>query len=155
MNILDAITTRATRLADDMQTSLRRARVEGERRMLARQHRATLKELGLRAYELVKAGELPEEPLATEVAAVEAKLIEIEAKVAEIDRLRDDDESSDEAAEADADADAPDGDAERDNEEGPVADAALAAFPVLADAPPASEDSEAETEPGDAPPTDR
>ena len=92
MAVLDSIAKQANRLASDVQMSLKRARVEGERRLLQRQHRAALEELGERAYELVRAGELPEEPLATEIGAVESKLMEIEAKVAEIDSLRTDDE---------------------------------------------------------------
>lgn len=92
MAVLDSIAKQAGRLASDVQMSLRRARVEGERRLLQRQHRAALEELGERAYELVRAGQVPEEPLATEIAAVESKLMEIEAKVAEIDSLRTDDE---------------------------------------------------------------
>ena len=88
MTVLDSIAKQANRLATDVQMSLKRARVEGERRLLQRQHRAALEELGERAYELVRAGSLPEEPLATEVAAVESKLMEIEAKVAEIESLR-------------------------------------------------------------------
>ncbi|HWH13164.1 MAG TPA: hypothetical protein VNT51_00340 [Miltoncostaeaceae bacterium] len=86
MSIIDELTRQAGRIAGDVQTSIRRARVEGERRLLQRQHRAALEELGERAYALVKSGELPEAPLAAEVAAVEAKLGEIEAKAAEIDR---------------------------------------------------------------------
>jgi hypothetical protein len=88
MSVLDSLTKHANRLASDVQVSLRRARVEGERRLLQRQHRTALEELGERAYELVRAGTIPEEPLATEVAAVESKLMEIEAKVAEIESLR-------------------------------------------------------------------
>jgi|GEM_PF-674978 len=85
MSIIDELTRQAGRIAGDVQTSIRRARVEGERRLLQRQHRAALEELGERAYALVKSGELPEGPLAAEVAAVEAKLTEIETKAAEID----------------------------------------------------------------------
>lgn len=96
MTVLDTLAKQANRLATDVQTSLKRARVEGERRLLQRQHRAALEELGERAYELVRAGTLPEEPLAAEVGAVEAKLMEIEAKVAEIESMRGDEE--DEAA---------------------------------------------------------
>lgn len=88
MSVLDSLTKHANRLASDVQVSLRRARVEGERRLLQRQHRTALEELGERAYELVRAGTIPEEPLATEVAAVESKLMEIEAKVTEIESLR-------------------------------------------------------------------
>jgi len=98
MAVLDSIAKQANRLASDVQMSLKRARVEGERRLLQRQHRAALEELGERAYELVRSGELPEEPLATEIGAVESKLMEIEAKVAEIDSLRSDDEDEEAAA---------------------------------------------------------
>ncbi len=92
MAVLDSIAKQANRLASDVQMSLRRARVEGERRLLQRQHRAALEELGEKTYELVRDGTIPEEPLATEIGAVESKLMEIEAKVAEIDSLRTDDE---------------------------------------------------------------
>ncbi len=89
MSVLDKLTRQAGRLANDVQASLKRARIEGERRLLQRQHRAALEELGERAYELVRTGALPEEPLAPEIAAIESKLMELEAKVAEIDGLRD------------------------------------------------------------------
>jgi hypothetical protein len=95
MSVLDNLTKHANRLASDVQVSLRRARVEGERRLLQRQHRTALEELGERAYELVRAGTIPEEPLATEVAAVESKLMEIEAKVTEIESLRAEEEGGD------------------------------------------------------------
>lgn len=100
MAVLDSIAKQANRLASDVQMSLRRARVEGERRLLQRQHRAALEELGERAYELVRAGTIPEEPLATEIGAVESKLMEIEAKVAEIDSLRTDEEQEADGADA-------------------------------------------------------
>jgi chromosome segregation ATPase len=98
MTVLDNLAKQANRLASDVQTSLKRARVEGERRLLQRQHRAALEELGERAYELVRAGKLPEEPLAAEISAVESKLMEIEAKVTEVEGLRTEEE---EAAAAD------------------------------------------------------
>lgn len=98
MTVLDSIAKQANRLATDVQMSLKRARVEGERRLLQRQHRAALEELGERAYELVRSGGLPEEPLATEIGAVESKLMEIEAKVAEIESLRTDEEEKEEEA---------------------------------------------------------
>ena len=56
MTVLDSLAKQANRLASDVQTSLKRARVEGERRLLQRQHRAALEELGERTYELVKVG---------------------------------------------------------------------------------------------------
>lgn len=118
MTVLDSIAKQANRLATDVQTSLKRARVEGERRLLQRQHRAALEELGERAYEQVRAGSLPEEPIAAEVAAVEAKLMEIEAKVAEIDELRSEDEDEPAA------------------EPAPPQDPSRTAFPMVGETPP-------------------
>ncbi len=115
MTVLDTIAKQANRLATDVQMSLKRARVEGERRLLQRQHRAALEELGERTYELVRAGTIAEEPLATEVGAVEAKLMEIEAKVAEIESLR-----GDEAEAAGGGDDA-----------APAQDASRTAFPMV------------------------
>ena len=103
---LDTIAKQANRLATDVQLSLKRARVEGERRLLQRQHRAALEELGERTYEQVRAGELPEGPISAEIAAVESKLIEIEAKVAEVESLRGDEDEETEG-EGDATATAP------------------------------------------------
>jgi hypothetical protein len=94
MAVLDSIAKQANRLASDVQMSLRRARVEGERRLLQRQHRAALEELGERAYELVRDGTISGEAASTEIGAVESKLMEIEAKVAEIDSLRTEDEAA-------------------------------------------------------------
>jgi len=91
MSVVDQLARQASRLANDVQVSLRRARVEGERRLLQRQHRAALEDLGLRTYDLVRAGELPEEPLASELAAVEGKLIELEAKERELSRMQEED----------------------------------------------------------------
>lgn len=115
MSIIDELTRQAGRIAADVQSSIRRARVEGERRLLQRQHRAALEELGERAYELVKAGTLPGDQLAVEVAAVEAKLMEIEAKAAEIDGLKEEDGAA--APEAEAAA--------------PAADPSATAFPMV------------------------
>ena len=110
MTVLDSLAKQANRLAADVQTSLKRARVEGERRLLQRQHRAALEELGERAYELVKAGQLPEEPLAAEISAVESKLMEMVAMVAVFVGLR-------------------------EVEEAAAADPSRDAFPMVGDAP--------------------
>jgi hypothetical protein len=125
MQVLDTIARQANRLATDVQLSLKRARVEGERRLLQRQHRAALEDLGERTYEQVKAGALPEGPISAEVAAVESKLIEIEAKVAEVESLRADEEGEDaeDAAQAAPD-DVP-------------SDPSRAAFPMVDDPAPA------------------
>ncbi len=123
MQVLDTIAKQANRLATDVQLSLKRARVEGERRLLQRQHRAALEELGERAYEQVRAGAIAEGPLSAEVAAVESKLIEIEAKVAEIESLRSDDED-------DGDGTGTDGDP-REGGESAEEDPSRAAFPMV------------------------
>jgi hypothetical protein len=118
VSIIDELTRQAGRIAGDVQSSIRRARVEGERRLMQRQHRAALEELGERAYELVKAGTLPGDALAVEVAAVEAKLMEIEAKTTEIDGLREDEGAA--APEAGATAPAT-----------PATDPSATAFPMV------------------------
>jgi hypothetical protein len=102
MQVLDTIARQANRLATDVQLSLKRARVEGERRLLQRQHRAALEDLGERTYEQVRAGALPEGPISAEIAAVESKLIEIEAKVAEVESLRTEEEGEEGAAPAES-----------------------------------------------------
>ncbi len=89
MSIVDTLTRQAGRVAADIQQSVRRARLEGERRVLQRQHRAALETLGTRVFELVKSGRVAGDDLAPEIAAVEAKLMEIDAKSLEIDALRD------------------------------------------------------------------
>ena len=48
------------------------------------QHRAALEALGDRIVELVRTGALPETGIGPELATVEAKLMEIDAKSAEI-----------------------------------------------------------------------
>lgn len=99
MSIFDALTKQTGRIANDVQQSLRRARLEGERRLLQRQHRTALEALGSKAFDLVRAGRLPEGEMAPEVAAVEGKLMEIDAKVSEIDALKtDEDAGGDRAA---------------------------------------------------------
>ena len=84
MSVITTVTRTAGRLAGDVQQSVRRARLEGERRLLQRQHRAALEQLGDRVIELVRAGQLPATGIGPEIADVEAKLMEIDAKAAEI-----------------------------------------------------------------------
>ena len=103
MSVFDAVKGTAGRLAGDVQLSLRRARLEGERRVLQRQHRSALEALGARAYELTTGEGLSAGALAAEVAAVEAKLMEIDAKTAEIAALRASDEADPERAETGSD----------------------------------------------------
>ncbi len=137
MAVLDTLAKQASRLATDVQVSLKRARVEGERRLLQRQHRTALEELGERAYELVRAGTIPEDPLSPEIAAVESKLMEIEAKVAEIEGLRGDGEEAAGSEDASRTAfpmvgDTPgegDGDASKEGGPGPGWEATKRFFP--------------------------
>lgn len=116
MSLFDSLTKQTGRIANDVQQSLRRARLEGERRLLQRQHRTALEELGAKCFDLVRAGRLDEGEMSPEVAAVEGKLMEIDAKVSELDALKTDDEPG-----------ASDG------------DAAAKAFPMVGDEPPAKE----------------
>jgi chromosome segregation ATPase len=88
VSVFDSLAQQASRLATDVQASLKRARLEGERRLLQRQHRAALEDLGERTYELVRSGEIDGGKLGPELSSVESKLMEIEAKVAEIEALR-------------------------------------------------------------------
>ncbi len=119
MSVIENIASQAGRLVEDIQGSLKRARIEGERRLLQRQHRAALEALGERTYELVRAERLDGAELSPELAAVESKLMEIEAKVTELGEIR---TSGDDDAEAGQDA------------ETPPADPAATAFPMV-DAP--------------------
>lgn len=94
MKVLDGLAKQAERFATDVQSSLKRARIEGERRLLIRQHRTALEDLGERVYELVRSGQMPEGRLGPELAAVEGKLMEVDAKSAEIEDLRPADEDA-------------------------------------------------------------
>ncbi len=84
MSVVDNLTRHASRLAGDVQSSLKRARMEGERRLLQRQHRSALEELGARTYELIHSGRIDLPEVAPEVAAVDRKLFELDAKEREI-----------------------------------------------------------------------
>lgn len=112
MSIIHSMSRRASRVAGEVQQSIRRARLEGERRLLERQHRAALEDLGTRAYDLVQEGAIPADLLGPEVAAVEGRLMEIDAKATEMGR-------------GDSDADTTDTDGQRRG--------ADLAFPMLAD----------------------
>lgn len=94
MSIIDTLTNTASRLADEVQHSLRRARLEGERRVLQRQQRSGFEDLGRRVVDLVRQGRLPGDEFGPELATVEAKQMEIDARTAEIDALRDHDDDA-------------------------------------------------------------
>ena len=84
MSVITTVTRTAGRLVGDVRHAVRRARLEGERRVLQRQHRAALEQLGDRVIELVRAGQLPDTGIGPEIANVEARLMEIDATAAEI-----------------------------------------------------------------------
>jgi hypothetical protein len=88
MALLDSLARQAGRVAGDVQVSIKRARLEGERRLLQRAHRNALESLGERTLELVRGSRLDGELLAPQIAEVESALMEIDAKAAEIDALR-------------------------------------------------------------------
>ena len=92
MSVFDRVTRTAGRVAEDVQHRVRRARLEGERRVLARQQRAALEELGRRTWELSQDDRLPADLLAPEIARIEAKQMELDAKSIEIDALADPDD---------------------------------------------------------------
>jgi hypothetical protein len=98
VTLFDSIARQAGRVAGDVQVSIKRARLEGERRLLQRAHRTALESLGERALELIRQERLEEGLLAPQVAEVESALMEIDAKAAEIDALRSVDAATDEAS---------------------------------------------------------
>lgn len=93
MALFDGLTERAGRLAGDVQVSLKRARLEGDRRILQRAHRGTLEALGARVYECVQSGQIPDDLFASEYAAVESKSMEIAANAEETKSVRARDET--------------------------------------------------------------
>ena len=85
MSIISSVTSITGRVAGDVKGSVRRARLEGERRVLERRHRIALEALGARAYALVNDGTLSADALAPEVAEVRSRLMEIDASLAALD----------------------------------------------------------------------
>ena len=81
MSIISSVTAVTGRVAGDVRGSVRRARLEGERRVLERRHRTALEALGARAYELIEQGTLSTDALAPEVAEVRRRLDEIDVAV--------------------------------------------------------------------------
>lgn len=108
MSILTSVTSLTTHVADDVRHGLRRARLEGERRLLERRHRHALEELGRRAHRLMAEGTLSADALADAAAEVDARLAAVSAAL---------------AAEQEA------------SEPAPVERSADIAFPMVADAP--------------------
>lgn len=95
MSVLDTLRRRAGGIAGGVQESVRRARLDGELRVLQRQRDAAFAHLGERAVELIRAGRLDATDLGPQVADVESKLMEIDAKEGQIEALRDDGEGTD------------------------------------------------------------
>jgi hypothetical protein len=85
VSIISSVTSITGRVAGDVKGSVRRARLEGERRVLERRHRIALEALGARAYALVNDGTLSADALAPEVAEVRSRLMEIDASLAALD----------------------------------------------------------------------
>lgn len=85
MSVFSTVTRTARRVVGDVQQSVRRAKLDGDLRVLRRQHRAALEQLGDRVVELVRAGELPGAAIGPELANVEAKLMEIDAATSTLD----------------------------------------------------------------------
>lgn len=85
MSVFSTVIRTARRVVGDVHQSARRAKLDGELRILRRQHRAALEQLGDRVVELVRAGELPDAAIGPELANVETKLMEIDAKTSALD----------------------------------------------------------------------
>ena len=98
MALFESIARQAGRLVGDVQVSVKRARLEGERRVIQRAHRNALEALGERAFDLATAGKLPDGLFASHVAAVERKLIELDSNRSEIDAVRAADEPTTDGA---------------------------------------------------------
>lgn len=79
MSIINSVTSITGRVAGDVKGSVRRARLEGERRILERRHRTALEALGARAYALAEQGDLSADALAPEIAEVRSRMMEIDA----------------------------------------------------------------------------
>lgn len=88
MSIVETISRNAGRIAGDVQLSLKRARLEGERRLLLRDHRAALETLGTRVMTLAQGGDVEIADIAAEMSAVNDRAAEVAAKQAEIDAIR-------------------------------------------------------------------
>ena len=79
MSLIRSGTYTAWRMAGGMRQSVHRARVEGEKRVMERRHRAALVALGARAYALAKEGRIPADALADEIAEVDDRQADMAA----------------------------------------------------------------------------
>lgn len=84
MAVIESMKTSIGRVTAGARRSVARARLESEHRGLQRAHGEALRQLGARAQELVAHGELPDDALAPELAAVRAAEMLVVAKQAEI-----------------------------------------------------------------------
>ena len=97
MSIFSSVTHLTGRVTGDVKSSVRRARLEGERRVLERRHRGSLEALGARAYALAEEGTLTADALAPEIAEVRTRLFEIDAALVAVD-ARDGDDNREHSA---------------------------------------------------------
>jgi hypothetical protein len=79
MPTINTLSRGAGRLASEVLRSLRRARLEAERKLLQRKRGAALTRLGERVHQLVEHGGLPRSELESELGMLEAALAEISA----------------------------------------------------------------------------
>jgi hypothetical protein len=79
MSLIRSTASTAWRMAGDVRGQVSRARLEGERRVTERRHRAALAALGARAYALAKEGRIPTADLADEIAEVDARSDDLQA----------------------------------------------------------------------------
>jgi hypothetical protein len=92
VSVIETLKRGAGGLAGSVERSVRRARLEGELRVLQRRRDTALAHLGERTFDLIREGRLAATELAAEIADVESKLMEIDAKERQIEDLRDDEE---------------------------------------------------------------
>lgn len=85
MSFIRSGTSTAWRMAGEMRQSVHRARVEGEKRVMERRHRAALVALGARAYALAKEGRIPADALADQIAEVDARQADMAATRAAVE----------------------------------------------------------------------
>jgi len=88
MPIVNTLSRGAGRLASEVLLSLRRARLETERKLLQRKRGAALTRLGERVHQLVEDGGLPRAGLESELGTLEAALAEISANDGALASLR-------------------------------------------------------------------
>lgn len=87
MAVLKNVARGGKRLAGDVHASVKRGRLEGERRLLERRRRHAAEKLGEKVWELAKAGAIDPRLIGEEIRSMDDLLIEITGTAAEIDAL--------------------------------------------------------------------